>query len=245
MVADLASCSSGAGCGGHGPRNPLPPPPAGLELGDERLGVVRPDVAALADEERRSPSRATALGAHDVLRIRSACTLVQVAQEALDVESHGARVARQVLRLELVLMLEEQVVHLPEPPLLSRRLWLRRRARRGDAHRAAAGAARRSAGRRRSGLEPRRPPRSRGRRTGTRSLSTRRRVSGAVRRAADVVAGRVHRLVEDHWAAPRAPRAGRQPARRPATPTASRGRARGARRRSPHPAAPARTRARG
>ena len=128
-------------------------------------------------------------------RTRAAWRLVlEVARRTLDVEAELAGVAEQVLELELVLVGEQQVVHLPEAALRARRPRPRgRRARRAGARRSAAGGGRRSAGRRRSARAARRTtPVARPQNGHSKSpYSTS--VSGASGRPADVVARRGRR----------------------------------------------------
>ena len=86
------------------------------ECGD----VVAAVVAAAVDEEGRGAGDTAEVGGVDVLGDpRGAGALAEVLTESLAVEPEVAGVADQVARLEGVLVLQEQVVHLPERVLVS------------------------------------------------------------------------------------------------------------------------------
>jgi hypothetical protein len=94
--------------------------PATLRLqgGDQGACVVRPDMAAVTDEEGRSASYATGCGTLDVLGDQALCALVlQVVHEAFQVQLQCRRVREQVIERQCFLMLEESLVHVPEPAL--------------------------------------------------------------------------------------------------------------------------------
>src|SRR5919112_1646140 len=79
---------------------------------------MRTDVTTVAHEERRRGARAARLGAHDVLEHAARVDAeLELAREALDVQVELARVAQEILELELVLVREEHVVVLPEASL--------------------------------------------------------------------------------------------------------------------------------
>ena len=76
-------------------------------------------MAPAVDEERRRAGDAAEVGAVDVLGdARGADAFAQVVGEAFDVETELLGVADQVVELERVLVLEQEVVHLPERALL-------------------------------------------------------------------------------------------------------------------------------
>ena len=76
-------------------------------------------MTAAVDEERRRARDAAEVGAVDVLRDPgSAGALAERVGELLDVEPELLGVADEILPLELVLVREEQVVHLPERALV-------------------------------------------------------------------------------------------------------------------------------
>src|SRR5581483_1995944 len=112
--------------GRSSPRIHPPYEPAGpgrLDLGGQRCDVVRPVMAELVDEEGRRPGDAGEIGRVDVLRDpRRTRARAQVVFEALDVEAELPGVADQVGNAQRVLVVEQDVVHLPEGVLLCRRL---------------------------------------------------------------------------------------------------------------------------
>ena len=73
----------------------------------------RPLTKKVGCPARAARLRARDVGAHPGVHL----VPVEVADELLDVEPQVAGVADQVLELQLVLVLEEQVVQVPEPPL--------------------------------------------------------------------------------------------------------------------------------
>ena len=99
--------------------------PARLDLGvrctdrrAERIDVVRPMMALPIDEECRSARDAADIGRLNVLCDAGLVDVVpQVIAEAVDVEAELAGVADEIGRRELVLVREQEVVHLPEGAL--------------------------------------------------------------------------------------------------------------------------------
>ena len=80
-------------------------------------------MAAVTDEEGGRGARTTRLGTRHVLaHARGVDTLLELTREALDIQVELSRVAEEVLRLQLVLMPEEDVVVLPEASLGGGRL---------------------------------------------------------------------------------------------------------------------------
>jgi hypothetical protein len=77
-------------------------------------------VAASVHEERRRAGDAAAIGTVDVSRHPAGSDVAaKVVAKSVDVETELAGVAHEISRHELVLMLEEQVVHRPERTLQS------------------------------------------------------------------------------------------------------------------------------
>ncbi len=78
-------------------------------------------MALPVDEEGRRARNAADVGAVDVLGdLGRALVFAEVVRESLDVEPQPLRVFHQVARLERILVVEQQVVHLPEGPLPGR-----------------------------------------------------------------------------------------------------------------------------
>src|SRR3954451_5996122 len=92
--------------------------PTREQLGGEGFGVVRPGVPTLRHEEGGRAAGASRLGTGDIGSDAPRGPLVVDApDELLDIELQLACVADEVLELELVLVPEQQVMHLPEFPL--------------------------------------------------------------------------------------------------------------------------------
>ena len=97
-------------------------PASARDLG-ERVDVVRAVVPAAVDEEGRCPRDAAQVGAVDVARhSRRDSVVAQVVSEPVGVEAQLIGVSHEVAGPQLVLVLEQEVVHLPEPPLQVRGL---------------------------------------------------------------------------------------------------------------------------
>ena len=93
----------------------LPTARARADLGGERRDVVGTLVAAAVDEEGRRPRDAALVGARDVAATRGAYSRRRTSsQKPLDVEAELLGVAAHVHRQQLVLVGDQQVVHLPE-----------------------------------------------------------------------------------------------------------------------------------
>src|SRR3954470_7702784 len=93
--------------------------PTREQLGGEAFGVVRAGVPTLPHEERRRAAGAARLGTGDIgSDAPSGPLVVDAPDELLDIELQLACVTNEVLELELVLMPERHVVHLPEFPLV-------------------------------------------------------------------------------------------------------------------------------
>ena len=91
--------------------------------GRERGDVVGAVVAAAVDEEGRRTGDAAQVGAVDIFGdAGSAGVLLQLVGEPLDVEAELARRSGRGRRAEGVLVVEQEVVHLPERSLLGRGL---------------------------------------------------------------------------------------------------------------------------
>ena len=111
----------------------------------EGVDVVGAVVAFLVDEEGRGAGDAAEVGGSRRPLRSAPCWPSSCSSwvEALEVEVEFARVARRSAGPELALVVEQQVVHLPEPPLRGRRLGgLGRELRRGGGRRRGAGGAR-------------------------------------------------------------------------------------------------------
>src|SRR5215218_9693945 len=94
------------------------PVAADQQLGGEGLRVVRAGVPAVADEEGRCSAGTACLGTRNVgTDAASGLRVVDRADELLDVQLEVRGVPDEILELELVLVPEEQVVHVPEPAL--------------------------------------------------------------------------------------------------------------------------------
>src|SRR5436189_6204560 len=100
-------------CRGHPPA-----PTRDAHRRREAVDVVGAVVAPAVDEERRRAGDAAEVGAVDVVGdLRGADARTKVVCELLDVEPELLRVPDQVIRLQGVLVPEQQVVHLPERAL--------------------------------------------------------------------------------------------------------------------------------
>src|ERR1043166_2624538 len=114
----MASRAGASGCD-QGPRGPLRPSPGRLRLVRDEphqlLELVSAVVAAAVDEERRRAVHPADHSAPKVVPdLRGPAMGVEVAAEPVEIEPGTAGIALEVGPRETVLVLEDQVVHLPE-----------------------------------------------------------------------------------------------------------------------------------
>src|SRR5439155_19167633 len=105
---------------------------ASLLLDDERVVVVRPvqlarDGPAVDEERRRRVDAGAVADVHVLADARPGGGIVETSAKRREVEAEVPRVAEQALALEVLVILEQHVVVLPEPPLVARALRRDRR----------------------------------------------------------------------------------------------------------------------